>query len=117
MAPLAGFRSRHLPLPGGGCRGREHRLAAPPLRRGGVTRAGGVAAAAGLLGWALASEPWQLFAATVASGLGWAATGAAAINAMVSPWFAAKRPAALAIALQRRERKAECCSRRSGSPP
>jgi len=63
-----------------------------------VTRAGGVAAAFGIGGWALAQEPWQLFAATVLSGFGWAATGGAAINAMVSPWFARRRPAALSSA-------------------
>lgn len=64
----------------------------------GVTRAGGLLTALGVLGWALAAEPWQLFAATLLSGAGWAATGAAAINAMVSPWFAARRPAALSLA-------------------
>jgi MFS family permease len=63
-----------------------------------VTRAASVAAALGFLGWALAREPWQLFAATLFSGFGWAATGAAAINAMVSPWFARRRPAALSTA-------------------
>lgn len=63
-----------------------------------VTRAGGVLTALGVLGWALAAEPWQLFAVTLLSGAGWAATGAAAINAMVSPWFASRRPAALSMA-------------------
>jgi MFS family permease len=63
-----------------------------------VTRAGALAAALGFLGWALAREPWQLFAATVLSGFGWAATGGAAINAMVAPWFARRRPAALSSA-------------------
>jgi MFS family permease len=63
-----------------------------------VTRAGGVAAALGTLGWAVAPEPWLLFAAAAVSGAGWAATGAAAINAMVSPWFERRRPAALAMA-------------------
>jgi hypothetical protein len=63
-----------------------------------VTRAGGAAAALGVLGWALAREPWQLFAATPLSAFGWAATGAAAINAMVSPWFDRRRPAALSTA-------------------
>ncbi len=63
-----------------------------------VTRAASVAAALGFLGWALAREPWQLFAATLFSGFGWAATGAAAINAMVSPWFARRRLAALSTA-------------------
>jgi len=63
-----------------------------------VTRAASLAAALGFLGWALAREPWQLFAATLLTGFGWAATGAAAINAMVSPWFARRRPAALSTA-------------------
>ncbi len=64
-----------------------------------VTRAGALAAALGVTGWALAQEPWQqLFAATLLSGFGWAATGAAAINVMVSPWFARRRPAALSSA-------------------
>jgi MFS family permease len=63
-----------------------------------ITRAGAVCLAAGTLGWALAATPWQLFAATLISGAGWAATGAAAINAMVSPWFHARRPAALSFA-------------------
>jgi len=62
-----------------------------------VTRAASLAAALGFLGWALAREPWQLFAATLLTGFGWAATGAAAINAMVSPWFARRRPAALRV--------------------
>ncbi len=63
-----------------------------------VTRAGALAAAVGVLGWALAAEPWQLFLATLASGAGWATTGAAAINAIVTPWFIRRRPAALAAA-------------------
>ncbi len=63
-----------------------------------VTRGGALATAVGFLGWAVAQEPWQLFAATLFSGFGWAATGAAAINAMVSPWFARRRPAALSTA-------------------
>lgn len=64
----------------------------------GVTRLGGVLSGAGVLGWALAVSPWQLFAATAISGAGWAMTGAAAINAMVSPWFIRRRPAALSAA-------------------
>ena len=63
-----------------------------------VTRAAGAATALGLLGWALAREPWQLFAATLLTGFGWAGTGAAAINAMVSPWFVRRRAAALSTA-------------------
>lgn len=64
----------------------------------GVTRLGGVLSGAGVLGWALATAPWQLFAATAISGAGWAMTGAAAINAIVSPWFIRRRPAALSTA-------------------
>ncbi len=64
----------------------------------GVTRLGGVLSGAGVLGWALATSPWQLFAATTLSGAGWAMTGAAAINAIVSPWFIRRRPAALSTA-------------------
>lgn len=63
-----------------------------------MTRAGGLFAALGVLGWALAEAPWQLFLATGISGAGWAMTGAAAINAMVSPWFIRRRPAALSTA-------------------
>lgn len=49
-----------------------------------VTRAGAVAAALGMLCWALSFEPWQLFPAALVSGAGWAVTSAAAINAMVA---------------------------------
>ncbi|MCO6417739.1 MFS transporter [Siccirubricoccus sp. KC 17139] len=63
-----------------------------------VTRAAALATALGCLGWALAAQPWQLFAATLLSGFGWAGTGGAAINAMVSPWFDRRRPAALSTA-------------------
>ncbi|HYM04906.1 MAG TPA: MFS transporter [Stellaceae bacterium] len=64
-----------------------------------VTQAGAAALALGIVGWAFAAEPWQLFAATPISGAGWALTGTAAINAMVSPWFVRRRPVALSIAL------------------
>jgi len=63
-----------------------------------TTKLGGIALALGVLGWALAQAPWQLFAATILSGAGWAMTGGAAINAMVSPWFRRRRPAALSMA-------------------
>jgi len=71
-----------------------HRRFGVPL----VTAAGAVALALGVLGWALAHEPWQLLLATLPSGAGWVAMGAAAVNAIVAPWFVAKRPAALAMA-------------------
>ncbi len=63
-----------------------------------VTKAGAVALAVGVVGWALAREPWQLFAATLFSGGGWVAMGAAAVNAIIAPWFVRTRPAALATA-------------------
>ncbi|HEY1934120.1 MAG TPA: MFS transporter [Acetobacteraceae bacterium] len=63
-----------------------------------VTSAGGVLTALGLLGWAFARDPWQLFAITLLSGAGWAMTSGAAINAMVAPWFDRRRPAALSMA-------------------
>jgi len=63
-----------------------------------ATSTGAVVLAAGTLGWALAQEPWQLFAAAMFTGAGWVMLGAAAINAIVSPWFATGRPRALATA-------------------
>ena len=63
-----------------------------------VTKLGGLALAVGVIGWAVATAPWQLLAATVVSGIGWALTGGATINAIVSPWFVRTRPAALSMA-------------------
>src|ERR1700682_448211 len=63
-----------------------------------VTKAGAILLAAGVFGWAVATTPWQLFGATLLSGAGWVTMGAAAINAIVAPWFIHARPAALAMA-------------------
>ncbi len=63
-----------------------------------VTKLGALCLAAGLSGWAVATAPWQLFVASVLSGAGWGGMSAAAINAIVSPWFVRRRPAALAMA-------------------
>ena len=63
-----------------------------------VTQAGAVLTAIGLLGWGSAREPWQLFLAMPFSGAGWALTSGPAINAMVTPWFERRRPAALGMA-------------------
>jgi MFS family permease len=63
-----------------------------------VTKAGALLLAVGVLGWAVAREPWQLLLATIPSGAGWVAMSAAAINAIVAPWFVKKRPAALSMA-------------------
>jgi hypothetical protein len=63
-----------------------------------VTKTGVLALAGGVFGWAIAGEPWQLFAATILSGGGWVTMGAAAVNAIISPWFVRTRSAALASA-------------------
>jgi MFS family permease len=63
-----------------------------------VTKAGAILLAVGVLGWAIATAPWQLFGATALSGAGWVTMGVAAINAIVAPWFDRARPAALAMA-------------------
>jgi hypothetical protein len=63
-----------------------------------VTKAGAVLLALGVLGWATAREPWELLGATLLSGAGWVAMGAAAVNAIIAPWFVQKRPAALSMA-------------------
>jgi MFS family permease len=63
-----------------------------------VTKAGCVALAAGIAGWAWAREPYQFYAATLLSGAGWGTTGAAAVNAIVAPWFVRDRPKALSAA-------------------
>ncbi len=63
-----------------------------------VTKAGALSLAAGVTGWAVAHEPWQLFVATLLSGAGWVTMSAAAVNAIVSPWFVRARPAALSWA-------------------
>lgn len=63
-----------------------------------VTCLGAALLALGVVGWATADAPWQLFAAALTSGAGWVAMGAAALNAIVSPWFVRRRPAALGLA-------------------
>jgi hypothetical protein len=71
-----------------------HRRFRPPT----VTKAAAFCLGLGALGWASAAAPWQLFAAAVVSGAGWGGTSAAALNAIVSPWFVRSRPAALGMA-------------------
>ncbi|MEQ1647998.1 MAG: MFS transporter [Hyphomicrobiaceae bacterium] len=65
---------------------------------GAVTTLGSLLLAVGVVGWAIAGQPWQLFAAALVSGAGWVAMGAAAVNAIIAPWFVRTRPAALAMA-------------------
>src|SRR5687768_249059 len=63
-----------------------------------ITKAGALAIAVGIVGWATASSPWHLFAAAILSGAGWGTSSAAALNSIVSPWFTRARPAALGLA-------------------
>jgi hypothetical protein len=63
-----------------------------------ATKAGALFLAIGVLGWASAAKPWQLYAATLFSGAGWVAMRGAAVNAIISPWFVRTRPAALSMA-------------------
>jgi MFS family permease len=63
-----------------------------------ATKAAAVLLGVGALGWAVAATPWQLFVAAVLGGVGWGGMSAAALNAIVSPWFVRTRPAALAMA-------------------
>jgi MFS family permease len=63
-----------------------------------VTKTGAIGLAVGVVGWAVAREPWQLFIAVLLSGGGWVTMGAAAVNAIVAPWFVRSRPVALASA-------------------
>jgi hypothetical protein len=63
-----------------------------------ATCVGAVLLGLGVLGWALAYEPWQLFVAAFLSGCGWVTMGAAAVNARVAQWFVRTRSAALATA-------------------
>lgn len=70
-------------------------------RRIGVANAtvgGAVLLALGLAGWSLAQAPWQLYAGALLSGMGWVTLGAAAVNALIAPWFVRRRPAALGMA-------------------
>lgn len=63
-----------------------------------TTLAGSAMLALGVYGWAIASAPLELFVAAALSGVGWVALGAVGVNAIVSPWFDRRRPAALAMA-------------------
>jgi hypothetical protein len=64
----------------------------------GMTRAAALSLGMGVFAWSMAASPWQLFLAALLSGAGWSAMSAAAVNAIVSPWFIRTRPAALAMA-------------------
>lgn len=63
-----------------------------------TTSAAALLLAAGVLGWAGAARPWQLFVAALFTGAGWVPLGAAGINAIIARWFVAQRPLALSKA-------------------
>jgi len=63
-----------------------------------TTFLGAVLTAVGLILWSGAREPWQLFAAAIPSGAGWAMTSGPALNAIVARWFDRDRPIAIALA-------------------
>ena len=73
---------------------RLYRLIGLPL----TTATGALCLALGTIGWSLADAPWQLLAACMLTGGGWVTMGAAALNAIVSPWFSKRRPAAFSMA-------------------
>jgi MFS family permease len=64
-----------------------------------VTQLGALSCALGVITWSIAQAPWQLFVAALLTGVGWATTSSAAINAMVARWFDRDRPKALSLAL------------------
>lgn len=63
-----------------------------------ITKVSAFLLAAGFVAWSMAVAPWQIFVAACLSGAGWVGLGAAAVNAVLSPWFVRRRPAALAMA-------------------
>src|SRR5262249_52677779 len=63
-----------------------------------VTMTGSLCMGAGVVGWAMVSQPWQLFVVAVFTGIGWSSMSAPAINGIVAPWFSKGRPKALGMA-------------------
>ncbi|MCU0888251.1 MAG: MFS transporter [Rubritepida sp.] len=63
-----------------------------------VIFAGALLSAVGVTLWASVPQAWMLFGAALMTGAGWALTSGAAVNAIVSPWFDRRRPAALSMA-------------------
>ena len=59
---------------------------------------GACISALGIIGWASATAPWQLYASAIVSGAGWVAMGAVAVNAVIAAWYERGRPIALAKA-------------------
>lgn len=64
-----------------------------------VVLVGAVAMAAGVLALPLARAPWQIYPGFLVMSVGWAAMSGAAVNAIVAPWFDARRGLAISLAL------------------
>lgn len=63
-----------------------------------TTVGGAILTAVGVVGWATAQEPWQLFLAAMLTGSGWVTMGAVAVNTIVAVWYDKNRPTALSKA-------------------
>lgn len=63
-----------------------------------VIGVGSIVTACSVVGWAIASQPWQLFVAAMGSGMGWVTLGSVTVNTVITPWYVRTRPRALAIA-------------------
>lgn len=63
-----------------------------------TTVGGAILTAVGIVGWATAQEPWQLFLVAILTGAGWVTMGAVAVNTIVAVWYHKNRPTALSKA-------------------
>ena len=63
-----------------------------------TTKLSAICLALGVIGWACVQSPWQLFFTALLSGIGWAGTGAMAVNTIIARWFDRHRPLALSMA-------------------
>jgi MFS family permease len=59
---------------------------------------GAIALGLGIVGWSLASTPFQLFLSAAVTGSSWVLLSAVTVNAIVSTWFEVGRPKALSAA-------------------
>ncbi|GGC74150.1 MFS transporter [Chelatococcus reniformis] len=64
-----------------------------------VLGGGAAALGAGAIAMSAATQPWQLFAASVVLGFGWACTSSTAIATTLARWFDRKRGLAISLAL------------------
>lgn len=64
-----------------------------------VVLVGALAMGAGVLALPLARSPWHIYPAFLVMSVGWAAMSGAAVNAIVAPWFDARRGLAISLAL------------------